>query len=56
LVAVGVVALQVIERGVAANVADYQARLAVRQLSFMAWNGDSRFAQPARGVCVQDAI
>jgi len=56
LVAGGVVALQVVERGVAANVTDYQARLAVRQLSFMAWNGYGRFAQPACGVCVQDAI
>ncbi len=46
----GVVALQVVERGVAAHVADDQARPAVGQPAWLHRDGDGRVTQPARSV------
>lgn len=46
-VMLGVVALQVVERGIPAHVADGQARSAVGQLAWLNWDVDGRITQPA---------
>jgi hypothetical protein len=56
LIAVGVLALYVVERRVAAHVANRQALLPVRELSQLERDGNNGVAQPARCIDVQGAI